>query len=369
MKSCKFASKIGILSMQRVPNYGSFLQAFALLHTIKRLRPNADILFIDIKPGILLHGKLKHSMTRLKTLVKGNVFKLFQRCMFIARQRQSMFIEYQQKYLGITVEHNWDVIFDTVVIGSDEVFSCLQKTAWGFSKNLLGEGLSTDNVITYAASCGATTISGVEAISLSKKVEKAFENIKQFSVRDENTYQFVKRFAAKESSINVDPVFLYDFDAYIPVNELPDCNFILIYSYIERFSEKNEIATIREFAKTNGLKTISVFGYQSWCDRNLILEPFEMLAYFKQASYIVTDTFHGTIFSIKYNRPFVSFVRHNSNNNKLQYLLKIFGLQDREVVNLDNFSEKLKQEIDYDCVNEIIGRQIQMSYDYLDKYL
>jgi len=369
MQDCKPISKIGILSMQRVPNYGSFLQAFALFHTIKKIRPDADILFVDIKPGRLLHGKLRHSIDRFETIIKGNIFHFIQKCLFVAKQRRFMFREYQQKYLNIADnEHNWDILFDTVVVGSDEVFSCLQKTSWGFSKNLLGEGLIANNVITYAASCGATTVSGVEAISyLPQEVEKAFQNIKQFSVRDENTYRFVKRFANKEASVNVDPVFLFDFDKYIPITNLLDHNFVLIYSYIERFNKKEEIIAIREFAKTRGLKTISVFGYQSWCDKNLILNPFEVLAYFKQASYIITDTFHGTIFSIKYNKPFVSFVRNNT--NKLHYLLEIFELQNREVNNLDILSEKLMQEINYNYVNRIIDRQIQMSLSYLEQYL
>jgi hypothetical protein len=49
--------RIGILSMQKVINYGSFLQAFSLMNIIKRLRPEYELLFIDIKPGVSLYQK------------------------------------------------------------------------------------------------------------------------------------------------------------------------------------------------------------------------------------------------------------------------------------------------------------------------
>jgi len=370
MKDSQPTQKIGILSMQRVPNYGSFLQAFALLQVIKKLRPNADVLFVDIKPDVLFRERLVVFLRMIGGFIlKGSVFKVVQRCLYIAKQRQLVFKKYQRKYLNLTDKHNYGDTLNSIVIGSDEVFNCLQRASWGFSKNLLGEGLNTNNVITYAASCGATTIAGVEAMSLSKEVEKAFKNIKQFSVRDENTFQFVKRFAGKEACTSVDPVFLFNFDTYIPAMRMQNQDYVLVYSYTERFSIPDEISAIRKFAKENNMKIIGTFGYQSWCDKNLILDPFELLAYVKQASYIVTDTFHGTIFSIKYNKPFVSFVRHNRNNAKLHHLLKIFELQDREINNINDLQEKLKQKINYGSVNRIIDRQTQISFDYLDQYL
>jgi len=361
--------KLGILSMQRVPNYGSFLQAFALLHTIKKLRPDVDVLFIDIKPEILFYEKLYCYIRKFGGyILKGNFFKSIQRCLYIAKQLR-MFKKYQREYLNLTDEHHWDIYFGTIVIGSDEVFNCLQRASWGRAKSLLGDGLNTDNVITYAASCGSTAISGVEKISLAKDIEKGFRNIKRFSVRDENTYQFVKYFACKDAIINLDPVFLFDFDIYTPAVQLPKRKFILLYSYSERFNKKEEIIAIRKFADENDLDVISIFGYQSWCYNNIILGPFEVLAYFKRASYIITDTFHGTVFAIKYNKLFVSFIRHNRNDTKLQYLLDVFELHTRKINNTNELSNKLKQKINYEYIKKIIDKHVQISIRYLDENL
>ena len=73
---------------------------------------------------------------------------------------------------------------------------------------------------------------------------------------------------------------------------------------------------------------ISIGHYFSWCDEVVIPTPFEVLAYFKGASYIITDTFHGSVFSIKFNKEFCTIVR-DMNSNKLVSLLKQFGLENR----------------------------------------
>ena len=371
--------KIGILSMQKVINYGSFLQAFALLQIIKKLRPNAVVSFIDIKPGVLIYEETRKKRSFifiakkiLNILIKKNI-RDYIHIILIKIKRIKIFKNYWKKYLDITNENNWDILFDSIVIGSDEVFNCIQYASWGFSKNLLGEGLNTNNIITYAASCGHTTISKVETMHLSKEIESALGNIKHFSVRDENTYNFVKRFANQDAFIHLDPVFLFDFSSYMQLNKPLKKPFILIYSYNLRINKSNEIAAIIDFAKMNNMELISLFGYQSWCKRNIVLEPFKILKYFEEASYVITDTFHGTIFSIKYNKKFVSFVRYDDlsspNDNKLHYLLSIFGLQNREIKNTDDLSQKLLQEIDFEPVNKIINYHIQKSLEYLNQYL
>jgi hypothetical protein len=368
-------NKIGILSMQKVMNHGSFLQSFALLQCIKKMRPEVDVLFIDIKPDTCLYTQkdFLYSFKKLwKKLLKPKEIIRYISRIFFSKIYTSIFEKYWHEYLGITDEHNWNTTFDTVVIGSDEAFNCTQNAPWGFSKNLLGEGLNSDNIITYAASCGHTTISKVEDMHLVEDVERAFKNIKHFSVRDENTYQFIKRFAGREALIHIDPVFLFNYEPYIKTIKPLKKNFILIYSYNFGFSNQKDIDAIRSFAKKNHLKVISAFGIQSWCE-NIILEPFELLTYFKQAAYIITDTFHGTALSIKYNKQFVSFIRYDitesSNHNKLCYLLKKFELQDREIKNVDNLSQKITQKIDFESVNKILDEQIQKSIEYLDQYL
>ena len=98
----------------------------------------------------------------------------------------------------------------------------------------------------------------------------------------------------------------------------------------------------------------------------VVPHPFEVLAYFKNASYIVTDTFHGSVFSIKYNRPFATIVR-GMNSNKLTHLLEQFNLDSRIVRNLDDLPKILETAIDYVPVNERIANETTKSIEYLKK--
>jgi len=367
--------KIGILSMQKVVNHGSFLQAYALLQIIKKLRPNAIVEFIDIRPGKLLYkkNKIQRLCYRLNTLLDDKSILAYMKRYILRKRRKKLYQKLWHIYLNISKEHNWDTFFDTIVIGSDEVFNCLQDTPWGFAKNLLGEGLSCNNIITYAASCGSTTFSKVEHKGLSDDVKNAIRNIQYFSVRDENTYQFVKKFADKNAYIHLDPVLLYDYKNNLDLNKKTIFDrYILIYSYTNRI-KKEEIIAICNFAESNNLEIISVYGYQYWCKYNLLLSPFDVLLYFKKATYVITDTFHGSILSIKYNKQFVAFVRGEKeispNLFKLRYLLGIFNLQNREILKLEDIPIILKQEINFTDMNTIISKQIERSLEYLDKYL
>jgi hypothetical protein len=364
--------KIGILSMQKVVNHGSFLQAFALMQVITEIRPGVKIGFIDIKPGRMLYPKEQFSqfvLRKFKFILKTE-YKIKFLFQYIPKIKTIfIFKKVLRKYLNIVKnEHNWDVIFDTIVIGSDEVFNCLQDVFWGFSKNLLGEDLNSDNIITYAASCGKTTDIQVKNMNLSEDIKNALQNIRQFSVRDKNSHEFVVKFAGKTPLMHLDPVFLFSYDSYIINNVKFKQPYILVYAYPDRINAKEEIEAIRNFAHDNKLKIVSIAGYQSWCKTNLSLNPFDVLSYFKSAACIVTDTFHGAAISIKYNKQFVVFVR-NDNSNKLRDLLEKFSLQNREVNDIDKFYEKLMEKIDFDPINKSIDIEVKKSIEYLDKYL
>lgn len=74
------------------------------------------------------------------------------------------------------------------------------------------------------------------------------------------------------------------------------------------------------------LKTIAIGGSLPWCDEFAVLTPFQVLAYFKNAQCIVTDTFHGTVIAAKFNKP-VAIIIRDSNYNKLWDLVERLHIQ------------------------------------------
>lgn len=351
--------------MQEVKNYGSFLQAFSLKKNIEAL--GHECCFVNIVPGRQLGDYQQGKFHKLK-LLAGRLWgwdfaKRFKTIWQFQTRFSNEFLPSLGAKKDSTIGHQ-----DIVVIGSDEVFNCAQKTWFGFSPQLYGEGLDADKVITYAASFGATTVKKLQKLGLKNEVARMLaNNFSQISVRDDNSRQVVMALTGKDPVMNVDPVLIYDYTPLMP-KERKKSDYIIVYTYPGRISDKNEIVAIKAFAQKKGLKLLSIGHYFSWCDDVEVPTPFEVLSYFRDAAYVVTDTFHGSVFSIKHNKQFCTIVRE-MNNQKLTYLLKQFGLEDRIVSDLSQMETIMDRKIDYQLVNEKIANETLRSREYLKKNL
>ena len=365
------AMKVGILSMQRVKNYGSFLQAYALKETLNDL--GHESFFIDIKPGRQLTGgsdvSNEKKESKINYIVKRLDRNLFKRAKqyYLRKKRISRFNDEFFPILGVSKEPVYYSDYDVIVIGSDEVFNCATKSPWGFAKTLFGEGLNSNKIITYAASCGHTTLEDVEKYGIKDEIASAMENLEAISVRDNNTKKFVSELTKKETFDHIDPTLIYNFDKLL-VKGLPENNYILIYGYDGRINDKKIIKKVMEFAKKEKKEVICAGVFQSWCDRHISCTPFELLSYFKNADYIITDTFHGTVFSVKYNKQFVTLVRE-SNKQKVTDLLEKFELTDRIIYFANEIEKKLKTDILYHCTNKTIKDYQESAMNYFNCYL
>lgn len=356
--------KIGILSMQEVKNYGSFLQAFSLKKNIEALGNQCD--FINIVPGRQIGEYQQDRFRNVKLLAKRlwgwNFVKRFK----TIYQYHTRFSREFLPYLGVKKGNNQGH-FDIVVIGSDEVFNCAQKRWFGFSPQLYGEGLDSDKVMSYAASFGTTTIEILCNLGVKDEVARMLNNLNQISVRDENSKIIVKTLIGKEPLMHVDPVLIFDYSEYVP-KEKHKCDYIIIYSYPGRISDPKEITAIQNFARKQELKLLSIGHFFPWCDDVIVPTPFEVLAWFRDAAYIITDTFHGSVFSIKYNKKFCTLVR-DTNYQKLSYLLRQFGLERRIVKDVKNLEIIIEEVIDYGTVNDMIAKETLRSRLYLKENL
>lgn len=353
---------VGILSMQKVMNYGSFLQAFALKKTIEGWGHQCE--FVDIERGVIF-PELKLTIffflkKALERYFKWNILtricytRIFQR-----RFREDFF-----RLLGVDIhcmQH-----FNAVVIGSDEVFNFAQRTPWGYTPQLYGKITNADRVISYAGSFGHTTMKDIEHYELKDEIANSMKTMQSISVRDTNSFNIVKELTGKESIINVDPVLMFDYSPYI--KSVDKKNFIIIYTYPNRIKDKKEIAAIRAFAHKYNKKIISIGFYFPWCDETVIPDPFEVLGYLREADFVITDTFHGTVMSLKFNKKFATLVR-STNVEKIMSLLSQFHLEKRSVDDISELEETLLSSSDYDFVNNELSKEKQRSYNYLKQHL
>ena len=367
--------KVGILSMQRIKNYGSFLQAYGLRKIIEELGCEVQYVDYHIEEPVIkdeINGKNDKLKKAFKTL-EGDA-PLKQKIQYIIHKKN-----FGAKYygvLGLTEEPNYNPVLDTLVIGSDEVFNCIQSNKnVGYSLELFGKNNNAKKVITYAASFGNTTIEKLEKYNKKDEVAELLNKMDMISARDNNTGKIVETISNKKVVYNLDPVLAYDY--MNKCNEIPNIEtkekYIIVYAYSNRISSK-ESEYIREFARKHNLKVYSIGGAQKCADKFIDCSPFEVLGYFKNAEMVITDTFHGSIFSIITKRNFVTLVRKSvgnayGNEEKLTDLLKRLGLEARITYDINNIDNILNKEIDYVKVDNILNEQRKISKKYLEENL
>ncbi len=199
------------------------------------------------------------------------------------------------------------------------------------------------------------------------------------STREKNGYDQVEKLAGKNTylHVDVDPTFLLDKEEYEPFickTELEKEPFILTYTMPNDTQPKvNNAAKL--LGEKLGIKVIDVSGDPTAGNKkvadNRICGPDEFLWYVKHASYVFTNSFHGTAFSVIFEKQFMS-IPHTITGYRVMELLEKMGLKNRYVDNGVAASKRIEQVIDYAPVRENRRKLKKISIDYLkmcvDKY-
>lgn len=368
--------KVGIMSMQRIANYGSFLQAYALKQLIEEL--DCKVEFVDYHVGAPIITENADSKNKFARKIEKGL-ETFQYQAPLSHKLS--FIRYKQSFskkymplLGITDEMNYNPTLDCLVIGSDEVFNCIQKNSnVGYSPELFGKNNHAKRLITYAASFGNTTLEKLEKYKKADEIAALLKKFDAISVRDANSGVIVKKFTGKEPVYNLDPVLTYDYMNCC--NNIPqiqaDEKYLILYAYAGRISN-DEAGWIAAYAKKKNLKVYAIGGIQKCADRFVDCSPFEVLAYFKNAEEVITDTFHGSIFSVITHRTFTTLIRKSvgdsyGNEEKLSDLLRRLGLANRMTTKVEDAENINEKAIDYTKVDELLKTHREVTKEYLRK--
>lgn len=367
-------AKVGVMSMQRIANYGSFLQAYGLNALLEGMGQETE--FVDYHVG----RPVMSAGTKPLTPVGRKLRKLREAMGYDATVRQRLqFVLYKKNFaaryhgeLGLDREPNYLPKLDVLLIGSDEVFNCIQQNQMvGFSPELFGAGHRAEKLVSYAASFGNTTLEKLEKYGKAKEVAEALQGFDAISVRDRNSGEIVRELSGREPEYHLDPVLIYDFMG--KCNRIPDLvqkeKYLILYAYSGRVSPE-EAEWIRHYARAKGWKVYAIGGVHRCADRFIDCSPFEVLSYFRHAEEVITDTFHGTIFSIIARRRFVTITRRSigdsyGNEEKLTDLLERLGLECRQVWDIHKAGDILETEIKYGETEEILQREQRKSQVYL----
>lgn len=362
--------RIGILSMQRIVNSGSFLQAYALKKTVEEIA-GAPAEFIDFPNPLaetvrwkpLAVRVLKRGKHLLLPKYRQGERRKINKQRFARRWREAL------PELGLKARPAGPSgTYDLVIIGSDEVFNLCQFTDAGKEVPwlLLGEGLETRRLISYAASCGQTDAGSASAAGIGERCAELFGRFDALSVRDRNTAETVGALSGRETLLHVDPALLLRDLPQAGENRKGAFRYLLVYAYSGRIRDPEETEAIRSFAEEKGLRIVCLNNTQDRAWKTVTVSPMDVPRWFAGAEYVVTDTFHGAAISVSTGAQFAAFVR-DSNRNKLSDLLERFGLEDRAVTPDHPLREVLEHPADREKVRAVLREERNRAEEYLQE--
>lgn len=358
--------KVGILTHYNVYNMGAQLQMMSLEAYLKELGHEVVILTYQKNFDFMEDEKDRNSASwkalpfyvKHYLIEKGPGLTLFNYRKVKAIDRaikQHSFAPYDKSGC------------DVVVIGSDEVFSI----DVGCNPMMYGHGLGGVPAVAYAPAFGRTTEKELKEHNCFELVRDGLKEMFELSARDAHTQEMIGKLTGRDAPLVCDPVLLYDCSAFDGPAKPIKKPYLLVYAYDSNMTDKDEISAIRAYAKKHGLITVSAGTYHAWCDRNISCGPVEWFRYFKEAACVVTDTFHGSVVSMKNHCNTAIFIRRSINAFKLESLLNVTGMDARRLnaITEDELERVLSTPIDYAETDRRIGMLAENSGAYLKNAL
>lgn len=380
--------KVGVITLPLHTNYGGNLQAFALMNTLKGM--GHDAYLIKRVPAPL--STVQKNYVLFKKLIKKYVFFKNEKISFMSetekKRRMGITRKHTDRFINDYVSPQTDAYysteslanninkyqFDACIVGSDQVWR--PKYAGPLLPDFFFAFLKGNNKvkkISYAASFGTEDWEFSEA-----QAEICGNLIKDFtavSVREDVGVKLCEsKFGVKAKQV-LDPTMLLDKADYLKLlndKTVNEKNELFVY-LIDITADKEDV--IR--------KITSEFGYQQFRIGKISLsdeiaglkeQPVapsteSWIKGFADAKYIITDSFHGCVFCILFNKPFLVYASQARGLSRFTSLLSMFGLEDRLIFSSDQLKGNLSQNIDWEKVNGILEEKRAEAFKFLEDAL
>ncbi|MGL4518783.1 MAG: polysaccharide pyruvyl transferase family protein [Phocaeicola sp.] len=380
--------EICILTQPLHNNYGGLIQAYALQKVLLDMghnvvtdeRPLRNVA-LTLKRRALSQGK--HIVYRVLGKRAGDPLKLN----FPTQHELDSVGKYTKKFVRDHINtvdftrreplptDEMQNRFDTFVVGSDQVW----RQAYSYIPNYFldfAEKRNDIKRISYAASFGVSELDFTEdSTTQARRLAPLFDAI---SVREDSAVDLCRDQLGVEATHVLDPTLLLSKEDYIRLVESDGVGEGIgkLMSYVlDESLEKQQV--IERLSKTLNLTPRKVMPsehlslFKKCKLENIIYpKPSEWIRGFMDAEYVVTDSFHGTVFAIIFNRPFIAIANKDRGLTRFTSLLKIFNLEDRLIYNPEDLTDELiHRPIDFDRVNAIRQEWITKSLGFLKKAL
>lgn len=363
----KGKKSVGILTFHASHNYGSCLQAYALLKTVKKLGVNAEI--------INFRTDRQKDMYAVFTKRKGvkyffkNLTHLFY--YFPLRKKHEKFEKFineeyelsKEQYKTIAELENADFAYDSFIVGSDQIWNPIPKDFdWAYFLTF-----TESKKIAYAPSFGP--FFGRADEKLLHSIADQIEKFSFVSVREYNAKNYLSKYTQKQIEVVLDPTLLVDKEEWMQLVENEpsvEGEYIFLYTLFSS-AEINKIA--KELAQKWKMKVV-VSNFSNQYDvftpytKKFDAGPKDFLNLIYHAKFVLVTSFHGTVFSILFEKPF--FAINGGKDNRISTLLTHTKLSER-TIEIDNIDAKAETafSIDFKVAKEELLKEREHSIEYL----
>lgn len=370
---------IGIITYHHYYNYGTMLQALALQEKVEQLGYQAELIDFKQDNSLSRCEMLKLRIKRMPVYIKERKkYRALADSREKIKEKNELFEQFYKTYLHVgkkkytTTQQLMEnpPVYDGYVVGSDQTWNPFVANSpeaffLPFVENKSKKG-------SYGPSLAVKSLSDEKE----KEYRKKLSNFSFLSCREQDGAQLLSRITQKEVKCVLDPTLLLsakEWGKYCEF-EIPKEPYILVYFLGEKSEHRRAVEKIQ---KLTNWKIISLPAAYLEMENNDYKKvwggPKEFLSLIRGAALICTDSFHGTMFSINFQRNFFSFCKssdseESSENSRLYSALNIFGLSNRIIHNMDNLTAE-DISIDYKNVIPILEEQRRDSIEYLENML
>lgn len=376
--------RIGLCACYDTYNYGSQLQSYASLITLQEMGYDVKIIKYKKKLSIsfifksiprifnlsfvrrrikIYHNKLLMRTNKLYSQVISNRNKQFDR--FIREN----FKKYVVESYGYHQLKNDAKNYQAIVVGSDQLW-----LPSGMASNFYNLLFVPDEIkkVSFSTSFGVSNIPEYQK----RKTKFYLERFSSIGVREDAGKTIVEELTNKKAVVTIDPTMMLDADKWdekIGSRIIKD-KYIFCY-FLGSNSQYRE--KVKEFAEKNNIKVINLAYVDQYVESDNYFNnienigPFEFVNLVKNAEYIFTDSFHGSVFSVVYQKQFIVFNRfndrdNNSRNSRIDNLTKMLGLEDRRY---NGNIEDVFKTIDYESVLNQLELERRKTREFLKNAL
>lgn len=387
--------KIGIITLVSV-NYGNKFQNYAVETLLKKygnvetfavseefVVPKYDKLFSKIKKitpqyiSQVLRSRMMYQFDITNT-AKSLMLSLFyilknrEKLYKIREKRNQKFFNYQKEYLHISdriidskncSDEEWLNKYDYFFCGSDQIWN----PSYGTTSSLAFLSFAKKGTtVAIAPSFGVSTIPEERKDDFSKWIS----HIDYLSVREIAGQKIIKELTGRQAEVLLDPTMAIPVEEWKKMAKKPTCKlpekYILCYflgCMDKKTQKKNE-----EYSKKMGLPVVSLFNIEE--PDFYVLDPNEVLYTIQKAEIVLTDSFHGSVFSILFHKDFTVFERNEggaSMISRLSTLLDKFGFEERKNMLVEHY--RSVEDSKWKEVDEILLTERNKTKLYIEEAL